>query len=172
MSGETSGIRAVLVPDYIKPEMMGVDLGYGGDPLLPTSIAMDMPEKYTNVGEGPQHLRGDARSLYWFRDGVLDYVYSSHLLEDFPPEETEAVMREWVRVLKPGGLLALYLPNEQRYRAWCEKHGVQRNLAHRCLEMSVEYMLPLVERVDCTPIATHDDAEAGGYCFLVVGRKR
>ena len=39
-----------------------------------------------------------AKDLYWFRDGVLDYVYSSHLLEDYV--DTEAVLREWLRVLR------------------------------------------------------------------------
>jgi len=50
-------------------------------------------------------LAGYTEQLHWFRDGVLDFVYSSHLLEDLV--DTEAVLREWIRILRPGGRLIL-----------------------------------------------------------------
>jgi len=62
---------------------------------------------------GTTQFSGKAESLYWFRDGVLDFVYSSHLLEDYP--DTEAVLREWLRVLKPLGNLIIFCPDEQVY---------------------------------------------------------
>jgi len=46
---------------------------------------------------------------------VLDFVYSSHLLEDF--NDTEGVLREWLRVLKLGRSFGLVLPDEQVYTA-------------------------------------------------------
>src|SRR4051794_21358440 len=64
-------------------EGYGLDLGYGGDPISFSAIRMDLPQPYTRVGELPVQLGGKAENLYWFKDGVLDYVYSSHLLEDF-----------------------------------------------------------------------------------------
>src|SRR3972149_2826407 len=88
----------------------GLDIGYGGDPIVPSAITVDLPKPYAKVGECPLNLGGDAGNLRWFRDTVLDYVYSSHLLEDFPAYKTEAVLREWMRVLKPRGNLILYLP--------------------------------------------------------------
>jgi predicted SAM-dependent methyltransferase len=114
----------------------GVDLGSGGDPVVPTAISVDLPPEEFNAylavdfQRGPMHLRGDARKLHWFADGVLDYVYSSHLLEDFPLEEWSAILREWCRVVRPGGYLVLLLPERERFRA-AVAAGQPDNVAHR-----------------------------------------
>lgn len=92
----------------------GLDIGHGGDKIVPNAIGIDMPTMYTNVGNDVSQLRGDGTNLYWFKDGVLDFVYSSHLLEDFI--ETEAVLIEWCRVLKTMGRLILLLPDQQMYK--------------------------------------------------------
>jgi SAM-dependent methyltransferase len=42
-------------------------------------------------------------------DGALDYVFSSHCLEHL--ERWAEALMEWRRVLKPGGILYLYLPH-------------------------------------------------------------
>lgn len=44
-------------------------------------------------------------------DACADEVYSSHLLEHFSFREVEGVLREWVRVLKPGGRLRVAVPD-------------------------------------------------------------
>ncbi len=77
---ETSKVRKNLVKFCIGN---GLDIGYGGDPILPTSICLDLPDSYAKYKDYPQHLHGDAKNLVWFRDNVLDYIYSSHVLEDF-----------------------------------------------------------------------------------------
>jgi SAM-dependent methyltransferase len=46
-------------------------------------------------------------------DASCDAVFSSHLLEHI--ENTQAALAEWWRVIKPGGHLALYLPDEDQY---------------------------------------------------------
>ena len=43
-------------------------------------------------------------------DSALDYVFSSHCLEHI--RDWRRTMREFRRVLKPGGMLLLYLPHE------------------------------------------------------------
>jgi ADP-heptose:LPS heptosyltransferase len=48
-----------------------------------------------------------------FADDSLDFVFSSHLLEHI--EDFEAALREWWRVVKPGGHLCLYLPHKDLY---------------------------------------------------------
>lgn len=49
-----------------------------------------------------------------FGDGCAEFVYSSHTLEHFPREDTLAVLREWRRVLAPGGRLCLSVPDFDR----------------------------------------------------------
>jgi predicted SAM-dependent methyltransferase len=117
---ETSRYRATLGPFCIGN---GIDIGFGGDPITPTALRMDLPSPYTAVGKLPVQFAGDCRNLYWFADGALDYVYSSHVLEDFPEHETMSILREWTRVLRPGGRLVLLLPDQQRYLAYCRRAG-------------------------------------------------
>lgn len=95
----------------------GLDLGSGGDPVVPNAIQVELPNQYTPDlgGQYPVQIRGDATRLHWFADGAMDYLYSSHLLEDFA--DWEPVLREWVRVLRPGGKLVLLIPDKERFAA-------------------------------------------------------
>jgi SAM-dependent methyltransferase len=43
----------------------------------------------------------------------MDFVYSAHLLEHV--QDFESALREWWRVIKPGGYLVLYLPHKKFY---------------------------------------------------------
>ena len=147
----------------------GVDIGYGGDPITPQAITVDLPVPYTNVGNHPLNLGGDARNLYWFNEGVLDYVFSSHLLEDF--EDTEAVLREWLRVLKPGGCLILFCPVEQIYREHCAKTGEIYNTAHKIRNFSLAYVRQiLVDKIRDVEIV-HENPLVDTYSFELVVRK-
>lgn len=49
--------------------------------------------------------------LDMFEDDSVDLVYACHLLEHFRREETEGVLTEWRRVLRPGGILRIAVPN-------------------------------------------------------------
>lgn len=46
-----------------------------------------------------------------FDDEVFDEVRASHILEHFPRKDVGEVVKEWCRVLKPGGTLKLAVPN-------------------------------------------------------------
>ena len=78
----------------------GLDIGYGGDPVV------------VNV-RGWDFEHGDAQLLYGLDDKSFDFVYSSHLLEHLP--DVELALNNWWRVLKPGGFLILYLPHRDLY---------------------------------------------------------
>ena len=153
----------------------GIDIGYGGDPIVPHAICIDLPKRYSNVGNAPQHLHGDARNLRWFRDEVFDWVYSSHLLEDF--ENTKDVLAEWIRVLKPGGYLILLQPDQQVYIKYCRATGQVINAAHKISNFSLQYLkeillelgMEICEEQDVAPFKIGDRRS---YNFFIVGRKR
>jgi predicted SAM-dependent methyltransferase len=83
----------------------GIDIGCGSDRITPNAIGVDLAPS--------AQLVGDAIDLYWFRDNVLDFVFSSHCLEDIV--DTKRALKEWCRVIKPGGHLVLYLPHKHYY---------------------------------------------------------
>lgn len=138
---ETATARATLAPHCRACGPNGLDLGAGGDPILPTSIAVDRAEtdgQRAHVGKSPTHLVGDVANLHWFRDGCLDYVYSSHTLED--AVDPVAWLQEWLRVIRPGGHLVLFLPDQAKYVAYCEAYGQLPNQAHKYADFSLKFV--------------------------------
>lgn len=88
---------------------IGIDAGCGNEKVCKEAIGIDIMGKGADI---KLDLRGvDALGI--FADGMFDYVFSSHVLEDF--FATEAVLDEWWRVIKPGGYLILYCPDPDYY---------------------------------------------------------
>ena len=111
------------------------------------------------------------------RDGVLDFVYSSHVLEDFPESETLPILQEWTRVLRPGGRLILLLPDQQRYLAYCRRtgqispDGILGNPHHSITTFSLQYVDLTVARFGALKkIASFEPL--GPYSFAVVYEKK
>jgi predicted SAM-dependent methyltransferase len=163
---ETSKCRARLAPHCTG---CGVDLGPGGDPITPHAIRVDLPQPYSHVGTLPVQLSGKAENLYWFRDGVLDFVYSSHLLEDYP--DTEAVLREWLRVLKPLGNLIIFCPDEQVYRKHCAATGQGYNTHHVHVDFSLDFVKRILDRIGQTEVL-HETPLTDIYSWELVCRKK
>ncbi len=55
--------------------------------------------------------RADVRKRIPFGDSAVSYIYSSHTFEHFTYEESSAVARECLRVLQPGGILRIVVPD-------------------------------------------------------------
>lgn len=162
---ETSKVRGSLSKFCIGD---GVDIGYGGDPIVPWAICMDLEAKYASYEAWPQHLHGDAAKMYWFSDRTLDWVYSSHVLEDF--EDPRAVFFEWWRILKVDGRMVLFLPDEQKYRKYCKEAGKNPNPHHVHADFSPQFVLGfLQERTDWA--IEHFVQDSGIYSFELVLRK-
>lgn len=58
-----------------------------------------------------------------FPDNTFDMVYSSHVLEHFYKADTQRVLNEWVRVLKPGGIIRLSVPSLENLIKIYQKSG-------------------------------------------------
>jgi len=78
----------------------GLDIGYGGDLLAQNC-------------EGWDWEHGDAQYLHGREDAKFDFVYSSHTLEHMV--NPDIALKNWWRVLKPGGYLILYIPHRDLY---------------------------------------------------------
>lgn len=169
---ETSKYRDLTV-QYCQGN--GVDIGCGGDPVVPNSIAFDLPPAeflhyHSNIPPSfPIHWGGDAASLP-FKDNVCDYVYSSHVIEDFL--DWEPYLLEWARVIKPGGYLVILLPDKARWAA-ALANGQPPNCAHKHESYAGELslytnVLPNFE-VICDKLTNKTPED---YNILFVARKR
>ncbi len=88
---------------------VGLDIGGKPDPLA----------QYGNVFARIQSVRtwdredGDAQYLKGVADNSFDFVHSSHCLEHMV--DVVVAVRNWIRVLKPGGYLIVTVPDEDLY---------------------------------------------------------
>lgn len=65
---------------------------------------------FVNVDlHGDPDVRSDLKVLP-FDSGTADEIHAIHVWEHFYLKDAPAIMAEWVRVLRPGGLMALELP--------------------------------------------------------------
>jgi predicted SAM-dependent methyltransferase len=150
---------------------IGLDVGFGGSAIVPHAITFDMDKPYCPSFEGHrQILRGDCKSLHMFCDCSLDYIYSSHLLEDFTYTELEQILKEWRRVLKNDGLLITNCPDQQKFLAHCKKTGQGINLAHKEQDFSLTNFLNITNRVGKWE-QVYVLPQAGNYSFYVVLKK-
>ena len=79
-----------------------------GDKILPGYVNVDVAE--TRAGKRPDVLC-DLHALTPFEDNSADEILSVHVVEHFWRWEVVEVLKEWMRVLKPGGLMVLECPN-------------------------------------------------------------
>lgn len=146
---------------------IGIDIGFGGDPVSDNAITLDLPNPYTKPGKR-QILRGDASNLSFICDNAFDYVYSSHLIEDFV--DTYSVIKEWLRILKPGGYLCLLFPDEKRYREI--ENPLFHNMNHKHLDFGLEFMLEVLSKFDNIEIIEKQELfENNDYNCMVVCKK-
>jgi SAM-dependent methyltransferase len=81
-----------------------LEIGPGGGRLLGF-------ETLDIVGGRQVDYVADAMLRLPFPDETFDLVYASHILEHIPWYATEQVLREWVRVIRPGGKLEIWVPD-------------------------------------------------------------
>ena len=53
----------------------------------------------------------DAIKRLPFKDSTFDLIYASHILEHVPWFMLSQVLREWFRILKPGGAIEIWVPD-------------------------------------------------------------
>ncbi|MCC7274758.1 MAG: methyltransferase domain-containing protein, partial [Alphaproteobacteria bacterium] len=71
---------------------------------------------YLNVDSGavesrPLDVACDPAELSPFADGSAEEIFAANLVDRLPPERARGAVVNWVRVLRPGGRLAVETPN-------------------------------------------------------------
>jgi SAM-dependent methyltransferase len=99
-------LREGFFRDFIQPDKKGIDVGAGGDPITENCIQWER-----TLGDM------DAMRLQGILTGEMDWIYSSHCLEDL--DNPWAAVREWWRVLKPGGFMCIMVPHRDLFE--CRK---------------------------------------------------
>ncbi len=88
------------------PESCKINLGCGGK-LLPGFVNADLANNWSSV---QPDVVCDVTGPLPFPDDYADEVHAYHLLEHIWRWKATDCLKEWVRVLKPNGLLVLEMP--------------------------------------------------------------
>jgi len=104
----------VIVPikeqcSVVQQSKENVRLNLGcGDKILDGYINVDVVE--SRAGKKPDILC-DLHNLNIFHDNYADEILSVHVIEHFWQWEAADILKEWIRVLKPGGKMIIECPN-------------------------------------------------------------
>ncbi len=91
-------------------------------PLLPELLCklgfLEAPQyQFTRFARDNDIEYGDATRRLPFEPGSVDVVYSSHMLEHLDRNEADSFLREVFRVLRPGGIVRIAVPDIKRHVA-------------------------------------------------------
>lgn len=116
------GVWRILVQDcfqrWIRPDDHVLDIGCGYGEFLNhvraarrTGIDRN-PDSADSLAPGVAFHAGDVRDLSFLADATVDVVFTSNLMEHLPTKvDVETMVREAVRVLRPGGTFIALGPN-------------------------------------------------------------
>lgn len=144
-TSETSKVRHWVI-DFCSGK--GCDIGFGGDKIKKDNCdGIDYAKPYAYTGEDKVDIACDLfNEKIPVKNDTYDYVYSSHLIEDFP--DTKATLEEFIRILKNGGNLILVFPNQKLYEEYCMKTGQTLNPHHVHKDMGLEFMMNRLNEIN------------------------
>lgn len=88
-----------------------------GPIMLNIGCGTDYKDGWINVDNNSDHniekldLNWDMRKPLPFPDKSVDYIFNEHFFEHLTVEEMKPVVRDLMRVLKPGGVLRIAMPD-------------------------------------------------------------
>ena len=126
---QTAKASALPPQSIAQKTLVRLNLGCG-DKILADYINVDVVE--ARAGKSPDVIC-DLHALTCFQDNHADEVMAIHVVEHFWRWEIEEILKEWLRVLKPGGKMVLECPNllsaceallaDPEKRSQQDKHG-------------------------------------------------
>lgn len=146
----------------------GLDIGCGPRKVFPHMTGVDNLADVALFGiqMKPDLVVRDAANLP-FKDAIVPTVFSSHTLEHIA--DHKAALREWWRVLAPGGCLVLYLPHRDFYPNIGQPGG-NPDHKHDFVPADIEAAMREVAP-DWTLLVNEERNGGREYSFLQVYRK-
>lgn len=112
-----------------------------GKVMLNVGCGTDYKEGWINIDNNSDHniekldLNWDLRNPLPFADNSVDYIFNEHFFEHLSVEESRVAMADFMRTLKPGGVMriampdmedvvALYLDKKWKKRPVIKNHGL------------------------------------------------
>jgi predicted SAM-dependent methyltransferase len=162
---ESSKIRWELV-SYMQGKCL--DIGSGPYKVFPHFSGVDNGHHWGN--KWTDIRVDDAANLSQLGSASWDLAYSSHLLEHFHYEKVSAVLAEWMRVVKSGGYLILYVPDEDQYPKVGEPTA---NEDHKW-NVNYDRVIAAMEKLECgwDLIDYQVRSETDEYSLFFVFKKR
>ncbi len=157
--GETDNCRNRLLK-YCQGQ--GVDLGCGNTKIKIDAIGIDLLSPFADMPI-------DARLMPCYPDKHFDYVYSSHLLEEI--YDTEATLREWLRILKDDGYLVLYQVDKEYYHPLDDPRCNKKHIHH----FGWEDLWEILQKIGGVELIHHERYDLkmyGEWSFEIVVRKK
>jgi len=114
---------------YYFDEVTGVD-------IAPTMITL--ARKYNQKNIKCKFFLNESADLKIFEGNTFDFIYSNIVLQHIEPQFSQLYIEEFVRVLKPGGLLLFQMPSQRiPFRS---TRGVARSILPFCVLSLLEKM--------------------------------
>ncbi len=161
---ESEKIRWEIVP-YTRGKVL--DLGCGPNKAFPHFIGVDNGhhEKF-GYSIKPDMWVETCEDLWFAKSQAYDAVFSSHLLEHI--QDYKSALREWWRVIKPGGYLVLYIPHKNLYPNMGQD-GANPDHKHDFLPEDIIHAMREVKGWDL--VEKQDRNEDREYSFFQVYKK-
>lgn len=105
-----------------------------GPIMLNVGCGTDYKEGWVNVDNNSDNnitkldLNHDLRDPLPYNDNTVDFIFNEHFFEHLTVEEGQVAMKEFMRVLKPGGVMRIAMPDlEQAVDAYYNPKWKERD---------------------------------------------
>lgn len=78
-----------------------------------SSEMIELAKRYNQYGNRCQYIVNPSDTLPILNDNFFDMIYSTIVLQHIERKYTESYLKEFIRILKPGGLLVFQLPSSK-----------------------------------------------------------